>query len=149
MRDSLFSLRGIGSGEKYMVSMLLAQALFLGIFIGAFDISAHSLFLAIFDEKMLAKAYIASGFAGIILLSVYFFLQARMKFRNFGFLNLIAVTQLSTYSLDFTCKQSLKMDYFSCIHHARAAEYHFSYGFQDNCRSSVCTTQGKKIICYN
>ena len=95
MRDSLFSLRGIESGEKYMVSMLLAQALFLGIFIGAFDISAHSLFLAIFDEKMLAKGYIVSGLAGIILLSVYFFLQAKMKFRNFGFLNLIAVAAIT------------------------------------------------------
>jgi ATP:ADP antiporter, AAA family len=91
MRDSLFSLQGIGSGEKYKVSMLLAQALFLGIFIGAFDISAHSLFLAIFDEKMLAKAYIASGLAGIILLSGYFFIQARMRSGNFGFLNLIGV----------------------------------------------------------
>ncbi len=97
MRDSLFSLRGIESGEKYMVSMLLAQALFLGIFIGAFDISAHSMFLAIFDEKMLAKGYIVSGLAGIILLSVYFFLQTRMKFRNFEFLNLIAVTAITLF----------------------------------------------------
>jgi hypothetical protein len=97
MRDSLFSLRRIESGEKYMVSMLLAQALFLGIFIGAFDISAHSLFLAIFDEKMLAKGYIASGFAGILLLSGYFFLQARKKFRNFGFINLIAVTAITLF----------------------------------------------------
>ncbi len=87
----------IESGEKYMVSMLLAQALFLGIFIGSFDISAHSMFLAIFDEKMLAKGYIASGLAGIILLSVHFFLQTRMKFRNFGFLNLIAVAAITLF----------------------------------------------------
>jgi ATP:ADP antiporter, AAA family len=97
MRDSLFSLRGIESGEKYMVSMLLGQALFLGIFIGAFDISAHSLFLAIFDEKMLAKGYIASGLSGILLLSGYFFLQARKKFRNFGFINLIAVSAITLF----------------------------------------------------
>jgi AAA family ATP:ADP antiporter len=95
MRDSLFSLRWIESGEKYMVSMLLAQALFLGIYIGTFDISAHSLFLAVFDEKMLAKAYIVSGFAGIILLSVFFAIRATGKFRNFGFLNLLAVTAIT------------------------------------------------------
>jgi AAA family ATP:ADP antiporter len=77
--------------------MLLAQALFLGIFIGAFDISAHSLFLAIFDEKTLAKGYIVSGISGIILLSIYFFLQTRMKFRNFEFLNLIAVTAITLF----------------------------------------------------
>ena len=97
MRDSLFSLRGIKSGERYMVLMLLAQALFLGIFIGTFDISAHSLFLSIFDEKMLAKGYIVSGLAGIILLSIYFFLQTRMKFRNFEFLNLITVTAITLF----------------------------------------------------
>ncbi|MBK7712739.1 MAG: hypothetical protein IPJ37_18610 [Bacteroidales bacterium] len=95
MRDNLFSLHGMKTGEKYMVSMLLSQALFLGIFIGAFDISAHSLFLAIFDEKMLAKGYIASGLAGIILLSMYFFVQARNKSGNFGFLNLIAVAAIT------------------------------------------------------
>ncbi len=139
MRNSLFSLHGIGSGEKYKVSMLLAQALFLGIFIGAFDISAHSLFLAIFDEKMLAKAYIASGLAGIILLSGYFFLQARMRLRNFGFLNLIGVAVITLLLWICTCQQSLKMDCFHCIHNARAAEYHFSYGFPDYCRISICS----------
>jgi ATP:ADP antiporter, AAA family len=95
MRNSLFSLHGTRSGEKYTVSMLLAQALFLGIFIGAFDISAHSLFLAIFDEKMLAKAYIVSGLAGIILLSCYFFLQSRLRLRNFGFVNLLGVSVIT------------------------------------------------------
>ncbi len=95
MRDSLFSLRGYGAGEKNTVSMLLAQALFLGIFIGAFDISAHSLFLAIFDEKMLAKGYIASGVAGILLLSFYYFLQSNLKIRNFAFLNLLIVTAIT------------------------------------------------------
>jgi AAA family ATP:ADP antiporter len=95
MRDGLFSLRELESGEKYMVSMLYAQALFLGIFIGAFDISAHSFFLAIFDEKMLAKSYIASGLSGIILLSIYFFVQARRKSSNFGFLNLIGVASIT------------------------------------------------------
>jgi ATP:ADP antiporter, AAA family len=95
MRDRLFSLRGIESGEKHMVSMLLAQAVFLGIFIGAFDISAHSLFLSIYDEKILAKGYIVSGFTGMVLLSVYFYFQGRIKFRNFAFINLIAVAALT------------------------------------------------------
>ena len=54
MRDKLLSVLGIESGEESMVSILLAQSVFLGIFFGAFDISAHSLFLSIFDEKMMA-----------------------------------------------------------------------------------------------
>jgi hypothetical protein len=95
MRDKLFTLLGVESGEESMVSMLLMQSVFLGIFFGAFDISAHSLFLSIFDEKMMAKGYVVSGIAGIILTSIYTWLQARMKFKNFAILNLISVTTLT------------------------------------------------------
>ena len=95
MRDKLFSLLGIESGEESMVSMLLMQSVFLGIFFGAFDISAHSLFLSIFDEKMMAKGYVVSGIAGIILTTVYTWVQTRMQFKNFAILNLIAVTSLT------------------------------------------------------
>jgi AAA family ATP:ADP antiporter len=75
--------------------MLLAQSVFLGIFFGAFDISAHSLFLSIFDEKMMARGYVVSGMAGIILTSLYTALQTRMHFRSFAILNLIFVTSLT------------------------------------------------------
>ncbi len=97
MRDKLFALLGVESGEESMVSMLLMQSVFLGIFFGAFDISAHSLFLSIFDEKMMAKGYVVSGIAGIILTSIYTWLQARMKFKNFAILNLIVVTSLTVF----------------------------------------------------
>lgn len=95
MRDKLLSVLGIESGEESMVSMLLAQSVFLGIFFGAFDISAHSLFLSIFDEKMMAKGYVVSGIAGIVLTAVYTSLQTKMKFRGFAILNLSFVTSLS------------------------------------------------------
>ena len=95
MRDRLFSLLGVESGEKSMVSMLLTQSVFLGIFFGAFDISAHSLFLAIFDEKMMARGYVVSGIAGIILTSLYTWFQTRMQFKNFAIINLIVVTSLT------------------------------------------------------
>ena len=95
MRDRFFSLLGIESGEESMVSELLMQSIFLGIFFGAFDISAHSLFLSIFDEKMMAKGYVVSGIAGIFLTSLYTWLQTRMQFRHFAILNLIAVTCLT------------------------------------------------------
>ena len=87
-----------------MVSMLLAQALFLGIFIGTFDISAHSLFLAVFDEKMLAKAYIVSGLAGIILLSVYFALQATRKIQKFWISKSFSRHCNYPFPLDITCE---------------------------------------------
>lgn len=95
MRDKLFSLLGVESGEESMVSMLLTQSVFLGVFFGSFDISAHSLFLAIFDEKMMARGYVVSGVAGIILTSLYTWFQTRMQFKNFAILNLITVTSLT------------------------------------------------------
>jgi len=95
MREKLFSLLGVESGEESMVSILLTQSVFLGIFFGSFDISAHSLFLSIFDEKMMAKGYVVSGVAGIILTSVYTWLQTRMKFKNFAIINLIAVSSFT------------------------------------------------------
>jgi ATP:ADP antiporter, AAA family len=95
MKDRLFHLLGIESEEKSMVYMLLTQSVFLGIFFGAFDISAHSLFLSIFDEKAMAKAYVVSGLAGIILTATYTWLQARMPFRNFAVTNLFFITFLT------------------------------------------------------
>jgi len=97
MRDRLFSLLGVESGEESMVSMLLTQSVFLGVFFGAFDISAHSLFLSIFDEKMMARGYVVSGIAGIILTSLYTLIQSRMKFRIFSVLNLTLVTTLTVF----------------------------------------------------
>jgi AAA family ATP:ADP antiporter len=97
MKERLFQLLGIEHGEESMVSMLLMQSVFLGIFYGAFDISAHSLFLAIFDEKIMARAYVVSGFAGIILTGLYTWLQARIRFRNFAITNLVFVTLLTFF----------------------------------------------------
>jgi ATP/ADP translocase len=95
MKDRLLQLLGIEHGEESMVSMLLTQSIFLGIFYGAFDISAHSLFLAIFDEKVMAKAYVVSGFTGIILTGLYTWLQTNLRFKNFAIINLIFVTLLT------------------------------------------------------
>ena len=95
MRDNFFALPGIKSGEKSTVSMLLTQSVFLGIFFGAFDITAHSLLLSVFNEKMMARGYIVSGLAGIILVSLYSWFQTRIQFRNFAVVNLFIVTTLT------------------------------------------------------
>ncbi|MCE5346916.1 MAG: MFS transporter [Bacteroidales bacterium] len=91
MRDKLISLFGIESGEESMISMLLAQSVFLGIFFGTFDVIAHSLFLSIFDEKIMARGYIVSGLTGITLMSLYAWLQTRIRFNNLAIINLIVV----------------------------------------------------------
>ena len=95
MKDRLFKLLGIETGEESMVSMLLTQSVFRGIFFGAFDISAHSIFLSVYDEKMMARAYVISGLAGIVLTGSYTWLQAKLRFHTFSVTNLIFVTLLT------------------------------------------------------
>ena len=51
--------------------------------------------LQIFDEKVMARAYVVSGLAGIILTSIYTWLQARMQFKNFAILNFLTVSILT------------------------------------------------------
>src|ERR1035437_1130033 len=96
MRDKLLTLLGIESGEESK-SKLLTQSVFLGIFIGAFDITAHSLLLSTFDEKMMARGYIVSGITGIILSSLYLRFQPKVQFRNFAIINLIVISSLTLF----------------------------------------------------
>ncbi len=95
MKSRLFKLMGIEPGEESMISLLLTQSVFLGIFLGAFDISAHSFFLSVFDEKMMARGYVLSGMAGIILTSLYTWLQTKIKFRKFSAGNLAFITAIT------------------------------------------------------
>jgi AAA family ATP:ADP antiporter len=95
MKDRLFQLPGVEHGEEPMVLMLLTQSVFIGIFFGAFDISANSLFLGIFDEKAMARAWVVSGFTGVILTGLYTLLETRLRFKNFASTNLIFVTVLT------------------------------------------------------
>jgi AAA family ATP:ADP antiporter len=98
MRDNFFALPGIETGEKSTVSMLLTQSVFLGIFFGAFDITAHSLFFSVFDEKMMARGYVVSGLAGLIIISLFSWSQTKMQFRNIAVVNLFIVTALTIFA---------------------------------------------------
>ena len=97
MRDKLRTLLGIESGEESRVSMLLTQSVFLGIFIGALDISAHSMLLSTFDEKIMARGYVVSGFAGLIVTSLFYRYQPTIKFKNFAGISLSVVTALTLF----------------------------------------------------
>ncbi len=92
MTGRVLKLMGIVPGEGSLISLLLTQSVFTGIFLGAFDICAHSLFLSVFDEKMMARGYVLSGMSGIILTLLYTWLQAKIKFRNFSVVNLAFIT---------------------------------------------------------
>ncbi len=100
MGNDIAKLFGIEKEEKGLISILLIQSVFLGTFYGVFNITAHSLFLAKFDEILMARAYILSGLVGICLTYVYTLLQSRLKFNSFSNFNILFVL-LVTVSLWF------------------------------------------------
>ncbi|MBN1186382.1 MAG: hypothetical protein JXB49_29170 [Bacteroidales bacterium] len=81
----------IEAGEGKRVSLLIFQSFFIGIFIGIFDVGAHGIFLKVYPETMIAKAYLISGIAGILITSLYTSLQGRMKFARLTTLNLVFI----------------------------------------------------------
>ncbi len=77
--------------EQTAVYLLLVQTIFLGVFFALFDISATSLFINTFGEKMLSKAFLISGILGFSLTAVYYRLQIAWKFSKLILLNLLTI----------------------------------------------------------
>ncbi|HPE18998.1 MAG TPA: hypothetical protein PLM76_10190 [Tenuifilaceae bacterium] len=77
--------------EVFPVSLLVLQSVFLGFFLGAFDVGANTLFLNNFDQSMIPKAIVISGITGIVLTSVYSFFQNRLRFSTLAQVNLFFV----------------------------------------------------------
>lgn len=81
--------------EAVMVMLLLVQSVFLGIFFGSFETCASTIFLGNFSENMLGKGFMVSGVAGIILTSLYTYLQDKIAFNKLTLLNLLFITSAS------------------------------------------------------
>jgi ATP:ADP antiporter, AAA family len=146
MRDRLRTLLQIDSGEESMVSMLLTQSIFLGIFIGAFDITAHSLLLSTFDEKMMARGYIVSAIAGIILMSLFSRFLTRLQFKNFAIINLIVVTILTFslwYALIFSSVKWIKLIVFILF---GPLNIMVLFGFWETASRLFTMIQGKRLF---
>jgi ATP/ADP translocase len=95
----------IEKNEQSVVFILILQSVFIGFFAGSFDVGAQSLFLSVYDASLIPKAFVISGIVGILITSVYTFLQSRMKFSQFVLLNLIFValcTALLRLGFEFT-----------------------------------------------
>ena len=103
MRDSLLRFSNTGADVKPAVYLLPGQALLIGIFSGLFDITAHSMFLSFFDEKMMAWAYIFSGMAGLILSFIYSVLNNRIPFKKISAINLLFVSAVTLVLVDIYC----------------------------------------------
>lgn len=94
----LYEALNIRQDEFSPVLVFVFQSFFLGTFLGAFDVGANTLFLQVFDQTMIPKAIVVSGFTGIILTSLYSFFQSRMVFSRLALMNLFFVF-LATFLL--------------------------------------------------
>jgi AAA family ATP:ADP antiporter len=93
--DSFYRALNIEREESASVFLFLSQSVFLGLFYGALDVAAYSLFLDVYPSTMLPKAYIISGVIGIILTSLYTTLQSKFNFSRFAFFNLLVIAILA------------------------------------------------------
>ncbi len=88
---ALHDALNIRRDEVVPVSLLLFQSVFLGFFLGAFDVGANTLFLNSFEQSMIAKAFVISGLVGIVLTSIYSYFQSKVKFSTLAAMNLAIV----------------------------------------------------------
>jgi ATP:ADP antiporter, AAA family len=91
MRDKLSTLMGITPKEESDVTLLLIQSIFIGIFIGTFDITAYSLLLSFFDEKALAWGFMLSGSAAFVIIAIFTVLKSKLKFSNLLIVNYLLI----------------------------------------------------------
>lgn len=87
----LYEALNIRKDEVLPVSLFMFQSIFLGTFLGAFDVGANTLFLKVFDSSMISKAFAVSGLIGILLTSAYSYFQSRIIFSRVALLNLLTV----------------------------------------------------------
>ena len=96
----IYEALNIRRDEILPVSLFMLQSVFLGVFLGAFDVGANTLFLKAFDSSMISKAFAVSGLIGIALTSLYTYFQGRIIFSRLSVFNLLGVF-LITFLLRF------------------------------------------------
>jgi len=94
-RKKILDAFNIEQSELRNVILLLIHSLFLGIFYGGLDISAHTLFLKMFPEAFIAKAYTFSGVAGIIFTFIYSKSQQKFSFRFLSIFSLVVLSGIT------------------------------------------------------
>lgn len=91
----ILNLLNIKREEAFSVFLLIFQSVFLGVFYGAFDIGASTLFLNHYNAEMLPKAFLISGMVGIVLTSLYSRFHSRISFNYLSIGNLLLITLLT------------------------------------------------------
>ncbi len=96
----IYEALNVRRDEILPVSLFIFQSVFLGIFLGAFDVGANTLFLKAFDSSMISKAFAVSGLIGIGLTSLYTYFQGKIIFSRLSAISLFLIF-LITFLLGF------------------------------------------------
>ena len=81
MVRSLLNYLNVRPEEQLQVILMLGAGFFMGIFFATYSVVAESLFLSTLGNQ-LNKAFLVSGFLGIVATVVFSFVQNRIKFSN-------------------------------------------------------------------
>ncbi len=92
MFDRLFKMLDVEPEERGRVGHLLVISFLMGAFLATFTVASQTLFLNMFNEATdLPKAIALSGGFGILVTSIYNFLEGRIHFYWLAILNLIVI----------------------------------------------------------
>ncbi len=112
MKTGIGKLLQIEQGNRPMIGALLIQAVCTGIFTGALELVATSIFLETFGAERIPLAMMISGGAGIMIASIYSYFSKQLDVRSFGILNLVAVIVMTAaLLLGFRMLQASHFDF--------------------------------------
>ena len=97
MELTMFKLFGKERDEHRINGLLLIQSVFIGLYYGIFNITAHAVFLSRFDIADMARAYVLSGLIGTAITLLYSFLHSKLRFSFFSVLNHIFILLLTLF----------------------------------------------------
>lgn len=91
MWTRLGKLLQIAQGNRPIIAALLIQAFCTGIFVGALELEANTVFLEAFGADRVPFALMVSGVIGILIAAIYGYFSKQLRMRAFGIVNLVAV----------------------------------------------------------
>ncbi|HBK89616.1 MAG: hypothetical protein U0289_04275 [Cyclobacteriaceae bacterium] len=94
MFSSLFDFLNVRQEERYQVMLMLGAGFFMGIFFATYSVVAESLFLNTLGNE-LDKAFLTSGFLGIVATLLFSYAQNKVKFSNLTTSSIIVIVLLT------------------------------------------------------
>ena len=96
MFKSLLDFLNVRPEERVQVMLMLGAGFFMGIFFATYSVVAESLFLNNLGNE-LNKAFLVSGFLGIIATLLFSFAQNKIKFSNLTTTSILFVVAITTF----------------------------------------------------